>query len=166
MICTAGPVQRHKCGTRCDDCGYLRSDRRVQRVEKVDWSISDRRLMSNWVPHGYRMAGSAFTAPSSPSVSNSFIMSVITLLLSFNILDCVLTSRALTLGFEEGNPLMASLFRMSMPLGMTAKVAIVAAGALTLWRFRHLALAVRGMSVVTACYGAVVIYHLSFQLTL
>jgi hypothetical protein len=93
-------------------------------------------------------------------------MSVITLLLSFNILDCVLTSRALTLGFEEGNPLMASLFRMSMPLGMTAKVAIVAAGALTLWRFRHLALAVRGMSVVTACYGAVVIYHLSFQLTL
>lgn len=166
LICTAGSVQRHKCGTRCDGCGYLRADRRAQRVQKIDWSISDRRLMSNWVPLGYRMAGGALAASSSPTASNSFIMSVITLLLSFNILDCILTSRALTLGFEEGNPLMASLFRMSMPLGMTAKIAIVAAGALTLWRFRHLALAVRGMCIVTACYGAVVIYHLSFQLTL
>jgi len=166
LICTAGSVQRHKCGTCCDGCGYLRADRRAQLVQKMDWSVSDRRIMSNWVPLGYRMAGGVFASPASSTASSSFIMSVIILLLSFNILDCILTSRALTLGFEEGNPLMASLFSMSIPLGMTAKIAIVAAGALTLWRFRDLALAVRGMTVVTACYGAVVIYHLSFQLTL
>ena len=166
LICTAGSIQRGSCGTRCDGCGFLKADRRVQRVQKMDWSVSDRRTMSNWVPIGYRMAGGAF-AGSAPSVwSNSFIMSVITLLLSFNILDCILTSRALSLGFEEGNPLMAGLFSMSIPLGMTAKVAIVAAGALILWRFRHMSLAVRGMTAVTACYGAVVIYHLSFQMTL
>jgi len=164
FICSAGPDHRNNCETECQECSFLKADRR-QQVQKMDWSFGDRRTMSNLMPAGYG-ASSPSVVSSTQGFSNTFIFSIIMRLLSFNLFDCLLTARALSLGFMEGNPLMADLFNLSMPLGMAAKVAVVTAGAMMLWRFRHVALAVRGMMIVTGCYGAVVLYHLTFQLSM
>jgi len=70
------------------------------------------------------------------------------------------------MGIEEANPLMAELFNVSLPAGMLLKSLLVAAGALILWWYWRLPLARRGMAVLTCFYGAVVAYHLFFQLAL
>lgn len=89
---------------------------------------------------------------------------MVLLLVIFNIMDSLLTARALSLGFSEANPVMAGLFNMSLPMGMFFKSVIVGTGALFLWKYRHLPIAVRGITGATACYGAVILYHLFFQM--
>ncbi|MHB8793730.1 MAG: DUF5658 family protein [Thermoleophilia bacterium] len=94
----------------------------------------------------------------------SLPLAMVLLLVTFNLMDSLLTARALSLGFAEANPVMAGLFKMSLPMGMFFKSVIVGTGALFLWKYRHLPVAVRGITGATACYGAVIFYHLYFQL--
>ena len=168
MVCIADPSHRSGCESVCDGCGYLIADRRMQRIEVVHWSDQDRRTMSNWIPGNYKLAGIGFSSSAAKSLTQgnagAFPLLLVALLVTFNLLDSILTARALSLGFAEANPVMAGLFSMGLPLGMFFKSAIVGTGSLILWKMRELPLALRGMTAATACYGAVVIYHLYFQL--
>ena len=167
LVCTASTGHRDSCGSECKRCRHLKPDRR-QQVFLMDWSAPERRVMSNLMPHGLRLAGSDFIAAATRTEAETapYVWPVIFLLMSFNIFDCLLTARALSLGFAEANPVMAGLFSVSLPLAMVAKALLVSAGALFLWRYRHMPLAARGMTAVTICYGAVVVYHLAFQLSM
>jgi len=126
--------------------------------------------MSNWFPAGRQLVGIDFSStPTRPFFGEatwreSFPLLIAALLVTFNLLDSLLTARALSLGFAEANPVLAGLFNMSLPMGMFFKSVVVGTGALFLWKNRHLPVAVRGMAGATACYGAVILYHLYFQL--
>ncbi len=168
LVCTAHPSRRTDCGSGCSGCNYLIADRRTQRVHTIQWSDQDRRILSNWVPQSYRLAGAGFASKAVDGISRNeittFPVVLAALLISFNLLDSILTARALSMGFTEANPVMAGLFNLSLPMGMFFKSVVVGAGALFLWKVRHLQMAVRGMTAVTACYGAVILYHLYFQM--
>lgn len=165
-VCTANIDHRSACGSSCRKCDFLLTDRRARRTSWLHWTFNERRFASNWIPADIDFEGSAMAGSDSRGRAGSLLWTLIILLFSFNILDGVLTARALSLGFVEANPVMAGLFEVSLPLGMAMKFAIVAAGAMALWRFRSVVLATRGMIVLTGCYGAVVIYHLAFQLSM
>lgn len=129
-------------------------------------AAGERRLRSNWIPRSalpgdYGMLDAGGTGP---AAARGFVMLTVALLLLFNLFDVMLTLRAFSLGFGEANPFMAGLFNISLPLGVTIKLLLVGGGALVLWRLHHVSLARRGMVVLTGCYGAVVTYHLYFQL--
>jgi hypothetical protein len=168
MVCTAESSHRHDCGSGCAGCDLLIPDRRTQAVRAISWSDQDRRVMSNWLPLNYQFAGFPVSGgiPSIFGTEKAAIvpLAVAAALVAFNLMDSILTARALSLGFTEANPVMAGLFEVSMPVGMFLKSAVVGLGALFLWRMRHLPMAVRGMTAVAACYGAVILYHLYFQL--
>ncbi len=165
-VCTANIDYRSTCGTTCGKCELLLSERRRKRSNWLHWTFNERRLASNWIPTDVEFEGSALDGSDSRGRAGTLLWTLIILLFTFNVLDALLTARALSLGFAEANPVMAGLFDMSLPLGMAMKFAIVALGAFALWRFRSVELAVRGMVVLTGCYGAVVIYHLAFQLSM
>jgi hypothetical protein len=166
LVCTADIDRRSSCSTCCGDCGYLITNRRRDRTPWWHWTFNERRVASNWIPERPRLGDGVLAANPARKGSGFFLWTLMGLLLAFNILDAVLTARALSLGFAEANPVLAGLFHVSVPMGMSFKFGIVAAGAYALWRFRDAALAKRGMAVLTGCYGAVIIYHLAFQLTL
>jgi hypothetical protein len=136
-------------------------------VQNLRWSRLDRRTTSNWLPD-YQFAGIGNTSPAAGSftrdMTNWLPLLLTALLVTFNLLDSFFTARALSLGYTEANPVMAGLFTMSMPMGMLFKSVVVGLGALTLWKFRHLEMAMRGMTAVTAFYGAVIMYHMYFQI--
>lgn len=163
-ICTANIDHRSTCGTSCGRCDFLLLERRRSRGW-LHWTFNERRCASNWIPNEADFQGVVLAADESGGRAGSFFWTLVILLLSFNILDGILTARALSLGFDEANPLLAGLFEMSLPLGMMMKFAVVAAGAFALWRLRDIMIAMRGMALLTACYGAVVLYHLAFQLS-
>lgn len=143
----------------------------MQKVQTLHWSLSeDRRVLSSWFPAGRQLAGIDFPSTSTRNLfgevnwRESLPLILAALLVTFNLLDSLLTARALSLGFAEANPVMAGLFSMSLPMGMFFKSVVVGTGALFLWKYRHLPVAVRGMTGATACYGAVILYHLYFQM--
>lgn len=168
LACTASLPFRSLCAAACGGCRHLVPDRR--RAARLH-TAGERRRHSNLVPAGslpqsadlLYAAGMAGTRAISP---RSAVLLLGSLLLAFNLLDIALTIRALSLGFTEANPLMAGLFSISFQFGLLAKFALVSLGVLLLWRLSHLPLARRGMVLVTGCYGAVVAYHLFFQLSL
>lgn len=171
MICTADASNHSRCSSGCSTCNYLMADRRGQQIKTIRWSHSeDRRIMSNWFPSNYELAGAGFSATRQRpffrdvTLAGSFPLLLALMLVSFNLFDSLLTARALSMGFTEANPVMAGLFSMSLPMGMFFKSVIVVTGALVLWKFRHLPVAMRGMTAVTGCYGAVILYHLYFQM--
>ncbi len=171
MVCTADASNRSRCSSGCSNCNYLMTDRRGQQLKTIRWSHSeDRRIMSNWFPSNYELAGAGFSSTSQRpffrdvTLAESFPLLLALMLVSFNLFDSLLTARALSMGFTEANPVMAGLFNMSLPMGMFFKSVIVGTGALVLWKFRHLPVARRGMTAVTGCYGAVILYHLYFQM--
>jgi len=168
LVCTANVSQRFTCGFDCSGCGRLIADRRTEQVRTIRWSLPDRRVMSNWLPVNHEHAGIGMSTPVSGGIGRdgvvSFPLLLMVLLVTFNLLDSVLTARALSMGFTEANPLLAGLFDMSLPMGMLIKSAVVGLGALALWQWRHLPVARRGMNVAAVCYGAVIMYHLYFQL--
>lgn len=165
-VCTADIDQRSICGTSCGGCNFLLAERRRKRTSWLHWTFNERRFASNWIPGDIDFDGSAISASDNSGGAGHLIMAMVVLLFSFNILDGILTARALSLGFAEANPLLAGVFDMSLPLGMFMKFAIVVAGAAALWRLRDVTMAIRGMALLTACYGAVVLYHLAFQLSM
>jgi len=166
MVCTANTLHRTSCGSVCDDCGHLRPDRRARQSVSLKFELPDRRYSSNWVP-SYEMAGAGGAAvPRRFRIDTTDLhpLMMVLLLVSFNLLDAFFTARALSMGFAESNPLLAGLFEVSLPLGMFMKSAIVGIGAYLLWRWRHHPAAMRGMMFATVAYGAVIVYHIYFQL--
>lgn len=121
--------------------------------------------MSHILPTGFDLALAGAPVVPPRSLSRQLPIALMGLLLTFNLLDVFLTLRAFSLGVAEANPVMANLFHMSVPLGMLLKFVAVSTGAFLLWKYRHLPIASRGMNFLTACYGAVVVYHLVFQLS-
>ena len=175
LVCTAKRSHRTECGFGCSGCAYLIADRRSQPVQTIRWSNPDRRVMSNWLPSNLQLAGAgavAFLAEALPSsaglpgrdAARTQLLFLGSLLITFNLLDSILTARALSMGYTEANPVMAGLFNMSLPMGMLFKSAIVGLGTMILWKFRHLPMAMRGITAVTVLYGAVIMYHLYFQI--
>lgn len=168
FVCTAERSHRTDCGSGCSGCAYLINDRRKQSVQKLSWSDSDRRIMSNWLPPNFELATAGAHAPrsgvSGRDNAGATLMYLGALLIVFNLLDSILTARALSMGYTEANPVMAGLFNMSLPMGMLFKSAIVGLGAMALWKFRHLPVAMRGMTAATVLYGSVILYHLYFQI--
>lgn len=169
LACTASMSFRSLCAAACGECRHLMPDRR--RRAACFSADGERRRRSNLIPAGFLpesadllYAGGA-AGPTAVSPRNAALL-LVSLLLAFNLLDILLTIRALSLGFAEANPFMAGLFSLSVPMGMLAKFILVGIGALLLWRLSHLPLARRGMAMVTGCYGVVVAYHLFFQLSL
>lgn len=175
LVCTASRSRRHACGDQCDGCTSLKPDRRISHSSSIRNAISDRRTMSHVLPiGGLALAGAGGSIISEPALqkrasrgwlSRPWPLILLALLIAFNLLDVALTARALSLGVAEANPLMAGLFNASLPMGMFIKFVAVSAGAALLWKYRHLSVAAAGTKILTGCYGAVVVYHLAFQLT-
>lgn len=167
LVCAGGSQARFACDSRCDGCGFLISDRRCRQTTAYLDSAADRRRLGDWAPYSCRLAAadagrSISAAPRRATAPAPLLLA--TALVIFNALDSLLTARALSRGVAEGNPLLASLFSFSLPFGMILKTAMVAAGVLVLWGYWHLPLARRGMTALTGFYGAVVLYHIFFQL--
>jgi len=165
MVCTANTLHRSSCGSLCDDCSHLKPDRRARQSRFLSFELPDRRFSSNWVPD-LQLAGSGAAAlPRRFRMDTAELqpLMMVLMLVSFNLLDAIFTARALSLGFAESNPLLAGLFEISLPLGMFLKSAIVGVGAFLLWRWRHQPTAMRGMMFATVAYGAVIAYHIYFQ---
>ena len=158
LVCTAHPSQRPNCSSNCGGCGYLIAERRAGEVRTGHWANPDRRVMSNWLPTNYQLAGFGQPAAGTSLLSREAVTSIpvflTALLVTFNLMDSLLTARALSMGFTEANPMMAGLFNLSLPMVMFLKSVIVGIGALFLWKVRYLSLAVRGLSAVTACFWA------------
>ncbi|MHB0866572.1 MAG: DUF5658 family protein [Thermoleophilia bacterium] len=132
-------------------------------LNAVKLASFERRFISNLTPAGYGLAGIDGSVAAGGSWSMPLTSALMILLLFFNLLDVLLTARALSMGVVEANPVMAGLLSISIPFGMFAKFTAVSVGAWLIWRYRDLPVAARGMNLLTACYGAVVIYHLAFQ---
>lgn len=171
FVCKADAAHRSACDSDCGGCGQLIADRRQQKIQTLNWSLSeDRRIISSWFPASRQIAGVDFASPATRSLSSditwreSLPLIMVVLLVTFNLFDSLLTARALSLGFAEANPVMAGLFNLSMPMGMFLKSVIVGTGALFLWKYRHVPIASRGIVGATSCYGAVILYHLYFQM--
>lgn len=164
MVCAAGKEERRSCDHDCGRCASLREDRRRHNVTALFWTFPERRRFSNILPAGYELALADGSVYPRRTLSRQLPVALMGLLLTFNILDVFLTLRAFSLGVAEANPVMADIFHLSVPLGMLFKVVAVSTGALLLWKYRHLPIASRGMNFLTACYGAVVLYHLYFQM--
>lgn len=84
------------------------------------------------------------------------------LLFTLNWLDAQLTILWVRLNVAtEGNELMARLLEHSPLSFLSIKLAIGAAAAYILFRFAHLTLAKRGMTVVLAIYVALMFVHVA-----
>lgn len=164
FVCTAGMERRLVCGNKCECCRSLKADRREMRLGAINLISFERRFISNLLPAGYGLAGVDGSLAAGGGWSMPFPSALMILLLFFNLLDVLLTARALSLGVVEANPVMAGLLSVSIPFGLFAKFTAVSFGAWLLWRYRHLSIAARGMKLLTACYGAVVVYHVVFQI--
>lgn len=171
-VCTANTAIRFDCDSRCASCSHLIPDRRQGRVATYCSSSPDRRRHNDWIPYSLRLAPAGVGhSPARIRAIPRRSVEALPLILAaalviFNLLDAALTARALSMGVLEANPIMAGLFNISLPAGMLIKTMLVAAGVFTLWWLWHLPIARRGMMLLTGCYGAVIIYHLSFQLIL
>ncbi len=169
LVCTGNKQARFACDSTCEHCGLLMPDRRRQAASYLR-NAAERRYLNDWVPYSLRLAGAGAggetvtAAPRRSTAATPLLMAAA--LVIFNVMDSLLTARALSQGVVEVNPLMAGLFNFSLPLGMLLKTLLVAAGVLVLWGYWHLPLARRGMMALTGFYGAVVVYHLVFQLNL
>lgn len=164
-VCAARSAQRDKCSQQCGGCNFLIGERRASRPGAFHPAFSDRRIMSHILPTSeFAVAGAPGVIVDSPHPSRRLPSTIMILLIIFNLLDVVLTLRAFSLGIAEANPLMAGLFGISLPLGMLIKFIAVSAGAILLWKYRYLPLAARGMNILAFAYGAVVVYHVFFQL--
>ena len=170
LVCAGGSQARFDCDSRCERCGFLIPDRRRRQSASFLRHYADRRRLDDWMPSSLRLAGAAAGHRSAgvvPRRATALVpMLLAAALVIFNVLDSLLTARALSLGAAEGNPLLAGLFSFSLPLGMLLKTVLVGAGVLVLWGYWHLPLARRGMLALTVFYGAVVFYHVFFQLVL
>lgn len=127
-------------------------------------ALAERRAMSHILPFGQLSLAGAGVVTIPRGSTRQWATALMSLLITFNLLDVILTLRALSLGVAEANPVMAGLFGISLPLGMFIKFVAVSAGAVLLWRYRHLPLAARGMNLLAFAYGAVIAYHAVFQL--
>lgn len=164
LVCTAGMERRLVCGNECESCSSLKADSREMRFGAINLVTFERRFISNLPPAGYGLAGVDGSLAAGGGWSMPLPSALMIMLLFFNLLDVLLTARALSLGVVEANPVMAGLLSVSIPFGMFAKFTAVSVGAWLLWRYRHLPIAARGMNLLTACYGAVVVYHVFFQI--
>lgn len=167
FVCSANPEYRSECDAGCESCSFLIGDRRDLRPGRIQWSRFERRSLMNLLPSPsleYAGAPVAVAATVRRELPASWYPLVFLTL--FNLIDCLMTSRALSLGYTEGNPLMAALLEVNLPLAMLLKSLLVGAGAYVLWRFRHLGIASRGLTLLTVVYGLLVAYHLSFQLAI
>lgn len=164
-VCSAEPEFRNDCGVSCEACRYLIGDRRNRISSRTQWSERERRSLTNLLPlAAVEYAG----VPSSSFRSERKVSSALHLvlwLIAFNLLDCIFTARALSMGYIEANPVMAALIEINLPLAMFSKTFIVGLGALILWRFRHMKIAAQGLIVLTAAYGLLTLYHITFQLS-
>lgn len=164
MVCTAHQEVRLSCIHECSSCSCLTSERRRSSVKERLLAFPERRCVSNILPVGYDLALADGSVLPDRNLSRQLPLALMGLLLTFNILDVFLTLRAFSMGVAEANPIMADLFHLSLPMGMLFKFFAVSTGALLLWKYRHLPIASRGMNFLTVCYGAVVAYHLVFQI--
>ncbi len=171
LVCSANTGIRLGCGNRCGRCGHLILDRRYQKVAADRRFFPDRRRLASFAPQLVRPAvngpvtggpGAGGYAGRKPAEALPLFLAVA--LVVFNLLDAFLTSRALSMGVAEANPVMAGLFRLNMPVAMLIKTVAVAGGVICLWRFWNLRVARVGMSLLVCLYGAVIVYHLTFQL--
>lgn len=170
-VCTADRQRRHSCGEECEGCNYLIAERRnfshsqISSAPLFRLNFPERRIMSHILPWSdFSLAGTPGAVVVPRWSTRRLPSAIMALLIVFNLFDVVLTLRALSLGVAEANPVMAGLFGVSLPLGMLVKFIAVSAGAVLLWRYRHLPLATRGMNILAFAYGAVVAYHVIFQL--
>jgi len=132
----------------------------------VQWSLPERRALTAILPApAFSYAGAAAAGEISGR-DRPAALHLLALLALFNLIDCLMTARALSLGYAEGNPVMASLLEVNLPLAMFIKTLVVGLGSYVLWRNRHLPFAARGLSALTVLYGLLAAYHLSFQLSL
>ncbi len=173
LVCAAKNEIRFACDSLCGRCSHLIGDRRRRganlhrfRERRRNYvmplrslSLSPGRSLS-LSPGGAALPEAGAVTRWAPGVLPLLIAA---LLVSFNLLDALLTWRALSLGATEANPLMSGVFNLGPAAAVLMKSLLVAAGAFFLWRLWHLPLARRGMMALTACYGAVVAYHLVFQ---
>lgn len=83
-------------------------------------------------------------------------------LLIMNLLDGIFTLTAVHAGAaSEANPLMRLPLHWGAVWFIAAKIGLVSAGVLLLWRARERLLAHAGLIALTLVYAAVVVYHLS-----
>ena len=76
-----------------------------------------------------------------------------------SILDLVFTLRALQHGAVEGNPLMKALFDWDPTIGAVAKVGIIMALSLLIWRMRRYRIILQVAVFALVLFGAIVAYH-------
>ncbi len=166
LVCSANSNIRFGCDALCKRCRHLIPDRRRQRAGAYRPRFQERRYYHDPAPNLLQLAGDAVAMPRAavlPRVSAALPLLLALALVVFNLLDALLTWRALSLGAVEANPLMSGIFNQGPAVAILMKSVLVAAGAVFLWRCWRLPLARHGMMAVTACYGAVVAYHLIFQ---
>lgn len=164
LVCSANHEYRGSCSVGCTNCDFLISERRAAGPGgRVEWLQSERRALTNLLPMpALEHAGGASAVETGTERQAAGIL--LALLIAFNVIDCLMTARALSLGYLEGNPVMASLLEIDLPLAMFIKTMAVGAGGYFLWRNRRMAIAYRGLSGLTLLYGMLVAYHLAFQL--
>lgn len=165
VVCSADTEFRSNCGAGCQSCAFLISDRRAINAGGMQWHSFERRSLINLMPAlPSGAAVGSITVSGHRSMTASWYL--LACLVFFNIVDCIMTTRALSLGYAEGNPVMAALLDINLPLAMSFKALLVAAGAYLLWYFRHLSIASMGLTALTGVYGLLVVYHLSYQLAI
>jgi hypothetical protein len=164
LVCSAESEYRSECGVVCEACRFLIGERRSRKDSYFQRDDRERRTLTNLLQFpSVEYAGvPASVFEGEREVSSSWHL--IAWLVIFNLLDCIFTARALSMGFIEGNPVMAALFDVSLPLAMLSKTLVVGLGVYILWHYRHLKIAAYGLTALTAVYGLLVLYHISFQL--
>jgi hypothetical protein len=164
QVCSAEPGFRSECGVACEACRFLIGERRSRTSNMNEWFDSERRSLANLMPIPVMEYAGATTSSFGGERKAAPSLYLLSWLMVFNLLDCLFTARALSMGYIEGNPLMAALIEVNLPLAMLSKTLAVGLGAYILWRFRHLKIAAHGLTILTAAYGLLVLYHISFQL--
>ena len=92
--------------------------------------------------------------------NNNRLMGAVASLITLNMMDGVFTIAWIESGkATEINPLMDLLISIHPFFFMTIKILLVSLGALLLWRFRYMAIAVNSLYLCLTVYSILILYH-------
>jgi hypothetical protein len=91
----------------------------------------------------------------------SLLVVVLSVLNVLNILDWRLTVLEMSMGFAEGNPVMAALFGVDSMTAGLFKIALMLTVTLIIWRGRQYRRILEMAILATMVYTAVIAYHLA-----
>ncbi len=89
-----------------------------------------------------------------------FIAAVLGVVFALNILDLLLTNRALALGAVEANPIMAALFEVSPALAASLKLLVTGGVVAVIWNMRRYRRILEVSLIALVGFGALVAYQL------